>query len=56
MECITPQDLSQLLDTYFVTVFPIDVITLVLAGIGLASICNRVFLAVERHVQGRGVK
>lgn len=56
MECLTQQDLAPLLDTYFVTAFPIYVLTLVLAGIGLVSIANRVLSAIERHVKGRGVK
>lgn len=56
MECLTQQDLAQLLETYFVTFFPIDVITLLLAGIGLSSIFSRIFLAIERHLQGSLVK
>jgi hypothetical protein len=56
MECLTQQDLAQLFDTYLTTFFPIEVITLVLAGIGLASMFNRVFLAIEQHLHGRGVK
>ena len=54
--CITEQQLTESLDHFGSTLLHDEVVILLLAGVGLASICYHLLDAISRLIDGRGVK
>lgn len=54
--CITHQQFIELFDNFASSILPVEVVILLFAGVGLASICYHLLDAISRLIDGRGIK